>query len=535
MSSEVDIIVKAIDKTGGIISGVKNTFTELNQGLQLVKQGLQEASKLYDSVITDTSTYISSVSNMSRVLGLSTEETSKLMEATQDLFIDQDKLRVALLAATRKGIDVSIEGLKKLSTQYLELEPGLKRTQFLLQTFGRSGADMGKLMELGASGIEKAVSAVQGGLVITKEAAAANKQYKNSVEELDDAWKALKITIGTWALPNLSDFLTMVNGILNAKSYDDASAAAANYFNKMFEGTAMESEYSVRLREHEQIMTEVLAAGHKYFAQLEGQERAAGRLNAAMDTEDQVFERTAKAVKKTADAFGQAAYSSKPFVSNVTTLANIDPSFGDKIAGSIDKIKFAMAGGTELQGLYEQVLKLYDMGKMKGPETKQWLADITAANAALSVKTGELTAPQAAQVIKDTLGVTMSEATTMLNNWIKNYDGKVMNMTVAVNYTGFSGGAYSSLPIEIREQIEHQDLNHNGIVGRAGGGPVWANKPYWVGEEGIPELFVPHQNGDIVPAKKLHGTTINFYGDSYFSLQDKEVAENILRNTRVSV
>ena len=34
---------------------------------------------------------------------------------------------------------------------------------------------------------------------------------------------------------------------------------------------------------------------------------------------------------------------------------------------------------------------------------------------------------------------------------------------------------------------------------RAGGGPVWSGSPYLVGEQG-PELFVPRQNGQVVPA-----------------------------------
>ena len=53
-----------------------------------------------------------------------------------------------------------------------------------------------------------------------------------------------------------------------------------------------------------------------------------------------------------------------------------------------------------------------------------------------------------------------------------------------INYT------YSSKPIE----------------GRATGGPVIANRPYFVGERGIPELFVPDSNGQIIPGNELGGS-----------------------------
>lgn len=43
-------------------------------------------------------------------------------------------------------------------------------------------------------------------------------------------------------------------------------------------------------------------------------------------------------------------------------------------------------------------------------------------------------------------------------------------------------------------------LSGVNIPGRASGGPVTAGQPYWVGEGGMPELFVPNQSGMIVPS-----------------------------------
>jgi hypothetical protein len=42
-----------------------------------------------------------------------------------------------------------------------------------------------------------------------------------------------------------------------------------------------------------------------------------------------------------------------------------------------------------------------------------------------------------------------------------------------------------------------------GAVYKAGGGPVWADQPYIVGERG-PELFVPNSNGTIVPNNQIN-------------------------------
>jgi len=95
---------------------------------------------LADSV-NETVAYATEIDNMSRLLGISTEDTSRLVQASDDLFISQEKLQAALQAATRQGIDVSIEGLNRLSEQYLALPPGVERSEFVLKTFGRSGAE----------------------------------------------------------------------------------------------------------------------------------------------------------------------------------------------------------------------------------------------------------------------------------------------------------------------------------------------------------------------------------------------------------
>ena len=47
---------------------------------------------------------------------------------------------------------------------------------------------------------------------------------------------------------------------------------------------------------------------------------------------------------------------------------------------------------------------------------------------------------------------------------------------------------------------------------RADGGPVSANRPYIVGEQG-PELMIPHSSGTVLPNSQLAagGKTVNIY------------------------
>ena len=67
---------------------------------------------------------------------------SRMIQAADDVGISQQSLTTAMEAATRKGIDVSIAGMQAIADQYLALGSGLERGKFLMDTFGRSGADM---------------------------------------------------------------------------------------------------------------------------------------------------------------------------------------------------------------------------------------------------------------------------------------------------------------------------------------------------------------------------------------------------------
>lgn len=224
--NEVSIIVRAVDKASAVMSGISKSIQKVNDsplgkvtqqltGFNLTSLGAAGAiamiGKEAGKAISETSKYISSIEDMSRVLGISAEDTSRLVQASDDLFITQEKLNTALLAASRQGVDVSIKGLEELSKQYLELNPGVDRAQFLMKTFGRSGADMGKLMEVGASGIKSATAAISGSLVITDYAVQQNIAYKQSVDTINDAWEGIKVGVGGWLINSITPVLKGIN------------------------------------------------------------------------------------------------------------------------------------------------------------------------------------------------------------------------------------------------------------------------------------------------------------------------------------
>ncbi len=213
MANQVDIIIKAVDRASGEINKVTGAGSKLAAGFQSLTgfslgAGAAMAAvgagvKFLQQAVDETVNYATEVDNMSRLLGISTEETSRLIQASDDLFISQEKLASGLQAATRQGIDVSIDGLKKLSDEYLALPAGVERSEFVLKTFGRSGAEMGKLMEQGADGIEAATSAIADNMIVTQQSMNDIINYKRSVDNLNDSWQGVKYSIGTEVIPQL--------------------------------------------------------------------------------------------------------------------------------------------------------------------------------------------------------------------------------------------------------------------------------------------------------------------------------------------
>jgi hypothetical protein len=121
--------------------------------------------------------------------------------------ISQEQLTTAMTYAIRNGVEPSITGIAKLADEYKAIEDPIQRGQLLLKNFGRSGMDMGRLLEKGGDGIKKMAAEIDKGLIVTKQAAEASEEYYKNVDNLNDSFSALKFTIGNAFIPILNDVI----------------------------------------------------------------------------------------------------------------------------------------------------------------------------------------------------------------------------------------------------------------------------------------------------------------------------------------
>lgn len=415
---------------------------------------------LADSV-NETVAYATEIDNMSRLLGISTEDTSRLVQASDDLFISQEKLQAALQAATRQGIDVSIDGLKRLSEQYLALPPGVERSEFVLKTFGRSGAEMGKLMEQGADGIDAATAAIADNLIITKNSMGEIMNYKRSVDNLTDSWTGFKMEVGQAVIPQLDHLLRQLTS---------GKDAVELYQDQIY-------ELNIQIQNLE-----------KYGRQ--------GGLS-QQELEAQLAAARAEIERLTAEMYG------------VPDAAGSASGAFSELAGSIIPVTAYMQAYTE-QLLFNQAaagldaeasLQLASAMGLVSPNTAFALDAVGRFKDQLA--SGQITLDQYISLVDD------------LNDAMGAITDVKASITIDFNYGGEGGGIGGA------ELLAGVDLNGNGIIGKARGGPVSSSTPYIVGEAG-PELFVPNSSGNIVPNNKLTGNTvINFNYAPALSLSDR--------------
>ena len=213
MADSVKIVFDAIDNTSRGVNSVQQGLKKIQASLLAVVAGATAtvvAVKKMSDMFTD---YADQVEAVSRVTGQSAEESSKLIQVADDLFISYEALSQAMKGAVKAGIEPNIESLAELSDQYLALAPGLERSTFLLDKFGKSGLEMGKMLEKGGDAIRNMAGKVPEGLIIDDADIQKARELKEAWDNIGDAAQSFGLSIAGTAAPAITDMLNaLTNG-----------------------------------------------------------------------------------------------------------------------------------------------------------------------------------------------------------------------------------------------------------------------------------------------------------------------------------
>jgi len=190
--------MKSVAATAGLALGA---LTAVGYGL----------NKVYQNTAKVFVNYAAKVRDVGRTSGLTAEESSKLIQVADDLTISYEVLQKSLWNANKNGFEVSIDSLAGMADEFVAIDAPAARADFLVKRFGKSGEEMGKLMEKGGDGVRNMTGAISGSLVLTEQAVRDAREFEIQLDELNDQWEALKVGLGQKAVPALNDFLYSLN------------------------------------------------------------------------------------------------------------------------------------------------------------------------------------------------------------------------------------------------------------------------------------------------------------------------------------
>lgn len=185
-------------------------WTEFRSMYSTVLDVVRVGQQVWQATGQEFVNYAEQVKNMSRALGASAEETSRIIQVADDVRISYDSLKIAMKEAQKDGIEPNIENLAKLADQYNAIQSPAERTKFLLETFGKSGLEMGKLMEKGGDGIRAMSDAIDESLIMTEKGIKASDDYQRSLDDFNDTLASINLTVGEELVPVMNAFLRIV-------------------------------------------------------------------------------------------------------------------------------------------------------------------------------------------------------------------------------------------------------------------------------------------------------------------------------------
>ena len=564
IGADTSKLQKGLGETKTGLSDVAKSALSTTAIFAAMSTVLVATGKAFKKMVDETVDYGMQVRDMGLLIGASAEESSKLIQAADDVFVSYESLSRGMQIAIRNGVEPTIDGMGRLADQYNSIQDPIERTKFLLDTFGRSGAELAPLMQLGSDGLkELGDEAEKVGLVLDQETIRATIKYKEAVDSLNDTLAGIKMQIGSVVLPALAAYTEAISLALEGtrdfsewRGTSSRRAADIELLSRAFEAGAIRAEkYRKAL-----LILSIIPQGLKDLSELgDWQLPVFGNFISQLDELRLRFPEIEEGIDKVgysianlpkkANAKRSVAELISPFTEALGSISTIisgplaqelesfqqrQSDIQQQIWDKEQELAKARIGGYSEQGSHIQGL-LGELGELEtaykenadahDEANKRIIFNLLQQRVMSSTIDDEYKLG-----ILSTIGKSMGLWDEATANAITNLDtlvGSIENGSLdAVEDLGLIEDAIINLPTDkiisvnvlvndaaIKNLI--QGLNSLGGMdiisgfgiappepGKAGGGDVYAGKAYPVGELG-PELFVPSQNGYIIPNSKL--------------------------------
>lgn len=244
--SVLDIIINTIKKGGGdqeTVKGLVNVKSSIT-GAMTAFAALAGAAYTVDKALDATAgvyvNYVQRVEESKRAMGLSAEETSRVIALTDDLGISYEELS-ASLKKNADNTNFSIDGLARSSAEYLKLETASDRAKFAQERYGKQWQEFSKLLEKGPDQVRALAAAVDEGHIFDDEDIRNVEEYRLAVDALQDSQEAVAMSMGETIVPKLTQLTEGMNIYINLAKHEEETYARSAVYRNIVE-TAMQNE-----------------------------------------------------------------------------------------------------------------------------------------------------------------------------------------------------------------------------------------------------------------------------------------------------
>lgn len=537
------------------------SITDLRSAYMIAADAARIAGQVWNATGQEFVNYAEQVKNMSRSLGASAEETSRIIQVADDVRISYDGLKMAMKQAQKEGIEPNIDNLAKLSDAYLALPPGVERTQFAIDKFGsKAGPEMEKLLVKGSDAIRDFSAAIDENMIITEQGIKASDEYQHSLDEMNDSFTAVKITIGSYLVGPATDLLNHYRDIgtslkengywytlthqfalddIKVKREEADAAFQASEANSDFSGSLEESagalddnkeaieaakdalkDYQDALEATSQAnidnanLSSQLAEDRKAYekdhaAAIEAQAEAQRNLNEALRSSGE--DGSAEAIDEARTAYDDATKS-------VQALEAASMEARDSMVYDMIQTKLAVDGLTdsELKALDAYAVSKGIKSQADVDETNRRIEE---ANAVVEgIKASEDVMVEDKKIAEETkrLETAISAEEALAANAAQAESVGVVTASIdsaTLSYQRMAEAALATAaaaatipPVSGTSSSGSENVMHS----RDSGGSGVAGTPYMIGTGAQPEIFIPKTNGTFIPnADKAMGKTVN--------------------------
>jgi len=445
-------------------------------------EGLAEKVDNYQDITNSTAEQASRMVHVSDVLGVSTDTLAgsmfKLSRAIAENPKKLEELGVTIRTNADGNVDLT-ETLFSVADAYNATSDASKRMRILFAAFGRSGFEMIDVVEQGSARLRELAAATK--LVLTDDDIQRAREYKIHQEEIKTGWDEWWATLGQKVQPILD---SVQESILRGAYVQDKLNQAVK------DGTISEQDLRDAKMGARNAASELEL---KLIAEYDATQKA----RFAMDLHTQTIKEQEEANRRLVDSMNQV----------------IDALAGEENASLADRrAKLAVADAAarvrDAHKRYTEAVKEFGKNSAQAHQALRdyqgALLDQEDANYRAAEAAKKLAEAQAQNEQGQVDAVTATKA--YIDQLQKEANALAPGSPLRKNLQAYIDELKNKLPDNITTTLHlvlparGAGFHGTGIEGRAGGGDVDAGVPYWVGEQGKPELFVPNRPGRIVPA-----------------------------------